>query len=75
MTPQRERQTKVRSLVETSTQLGIGFFVSWAVWNWVVGPALGHDTNASQAFWVTVVFTITSFIRHYFVRRGFERWG
>ena len=71
----REKQTKVKSLVETSTQLGIGFFVSMAVWNWVVGPLFGAGSNLQQSFWVTLMFTISSFIRHYIVRRGFERWG
>ena len=71
----RERQTKMRSLVETTAQLTLGFFVSLAVWNWVVGPALGHEANVERAFWITVVFTVSSFIRHYLVRRGFERWG
>ena len=70
----KESQTKTRSLVETSTQLGIGFTVSMAMWSFVVAPILGHEGGAGQAFWITLMFTVTSFIRHYFVRRMFERY-
>ena len=71
----RETQTRTKSLIETTTQLGIGFFVSMMMWRVVVGPILGHDGTYAEAFWITAVFTVSSFIRHYFVRRGFERWG
>ncbi len=71
----RAKQTPVKSLIETSTQLILGFLVSMVVWNWIVGPWLGHDSNVREAAWITAVFTIFSFVRHYLVRRGFERWG
>lgn len=65
-------QTHMDSIMETVTNVGIGFFVSWAVLDWIVSPIYGLDTNAGQAFGITMIFTVTSVIRQYVLRRAFN---
>ena len=61
-----------KSMIETLTSTAIGFFVSLLLVSSVL-PAFGYPTTAAHDFWITVIFTLASVVRGYFVRRLFER--
>ena len=61
-----------KSMLETLTSTAIGFFVSLFLVSSVL-PAFGYPTTAAHDFWITVIFTLASVVRGYFVRRLFER--
>jgi hypothetical protein len=50
--------------METICNVGLGFFISWAVLDWIVSPLYGWQTTA--------IFTVTSIIRQYAIRRLFN---
>lgn len=64
-------QSRSKSLIETVTSTVIGFVVS-LVLTATVMPAFGYQTTWSHDFWITVIFTVASIARGYFVRRSFE---
>lgn len=63
-------QSKKMSLVEAVASTAIGFVVAWIVTIFLL-PAFGFPATITQSFWITVVYTIVSVIRGYYVRRGF----
>lgn len=65
-------QSKLKSLVETSANIIIGFAVSMIL-TAIVLPYYGHDVSLSHNFEITLIFTVASFARGYFVRRFFNR--
>jgi len=65
-------QTKRMSLIETLTGITIGFLVSMLLTAFVF-PLYGHHINLVDNLQITVVFTVASVIRGYFVRRFFVR--
>lgn len=67
-----EKQSNIDSMMETVTNVGIGFFISWAVLDWIVSPIYGWQTSAGTAFGVTAIFTVTSILRQYVLRRLFN---
>ncbi len=64
-------QSKLESFLETAVTIAIGFFVSMAVWQWIAAPLYDIEVTVSQNVGITLIFTISSFIRSYFVRRFF----
>lgn len=64
-------QTKLESIIETTLNIISGFVISMLVWSFIVVPIYGFENNTGQAFSITVIFTITSFIRGYYWRRFF----
>jgi len=69
-------QTKIESLIETSTDMTAAFIVSWMVMLWLIPilfPGYVSKAEAGAAFGVVMVFTVTSFIRRYLTRRFFAR--
>ena len=70
----RRRQTRKGSLLETVLNIGSGFMLSWGMWTWVVAPLFGYATNMKSSLEITILFTVTSVVRSYLWRRGFERW-
>ena len=65
-------QSHMDSMMETLTNVGIGFLISWAVLDWIVSPLYGMHTDAGQAFGITMIFTVTSILRQYTLRRLFN---
>jgi len=65
-------QTKFGSIVETSTNIVIGFVISLLLNAWIL-PLMGHQVTPSQNVIIVMVFTIASFIRSYLLRRLFNR--
>lgn len=66
------KQHRMDSLMESVTNTAVGFIISWAVWVWVVAPLFGFHNGAATSFLVTCIFTVTSLIRQYILRRVFD---
>lgn len=67
-------QSKKHSFVEASANTIAGFGISWIMWQFVVAPIFGYATTTHQSFWITVLFTVTSFLRSYVIRRVANWW-
>ena len=67
-------QTKIESLIETSTDMVAAFIISWMVMLWFIPMVYpNHASTVHSAFGVVFIFTVTSFIRRYLTRRFFAR--
>lgn len=66
-------QTRLSSLTEQLLSTAIGFIVSLLVWELVVKPLWHIQTSISDNFQITVLFTVVSICRGYWVRRLFNR--
>lgn len=64
-------QSRLESAVESTCQITVGFLISWALMGLVIGPLYEYNTSAGDAFAITCIFTVTSWIRQYFLRRWF----
>lgn len=64
-------QNKAQSLIETLTNVSIGYVISFIA-NMTVLPMFGYDINLTDGFWISMIFTIISVIRGYVVRRWFN---
>lgn len=67
-------QTKTMSLIETAVNIVTGFIMSMIVSHYVLPFYLGVTPSFSENFKITAVFTVFSFVRGYYVRRGFNKW-
>lgn len=65
------QQSRFGSLVEACSNVAVGFFVSLAVWVFVVVPLWGIPVTVADNLAITGVFTITSILRSYIIRRFF----
>lgn len=65
-------QTRLVSLIESMMNVFTGFFVSWAVWVLLVAPLFGFDAGYARALGITSIFTISSLMRAYVIRRWFN---
>jgi len=65
-------QTKRQSFVESLANIGIGMGISLIV-QIVLYPIMNIEVRFSQNIIITVVFTIVSIARSYFVRRFFNK--
>jgi len=64
-------QSRLESLAESMTDMAIGFCTSILVWMYIAAPIVGIEGQASQAFWITTIFTVSSLARRYITRRFF----
>jgi hypothetical protein len=64
-------QTKIQSAVETAVGLAIGFSVAWTI-QVLLFPLYDIEISHGQHAQITLVFTIASVIRSYYVRRLFN---
>jgi hypothetical protein len=71
--PQRmiKGQPKHWSLIESLTNVGVGFGVSFGA-TFVVLPLFGFIVNWQQNLLISLIFTIISIVRSYFLRRYFN---
>ena len=67
-------QSKKESLVETLTNVGIGWFISFVA-NMLVLPVFGYNINLTDGILISIIFTVISIIRGYVVRRWFNSRG
>jgi hypothetical protein len=66
------RQTRLGSWLEAWANIGVGFAINWAA-NMVVLPLFGFRVTSAQAFHIGLIFTATSLVRSYALRRVFNR--
>jgi predicted membrane protein len=66
-------QSKKMSIIETILSTAIGFIVSLILVN-VVLPLYGFDVKFTQSITITIIFTVASILRGYFVRRVFNHF-
>ena len=64
-------QSKRESMVETLTNVGIGWFISFIA-NMLVLPLFGYNINLTDGLLISIIFTIISIVRGYVVRRWFN---
>ena len=67
-------QSRLHSLLETLASIAIGFVVSLGI-TAVVLPAYGHQVTWGDNVQITTVFTLSSIVRGYAVRRVFVWMG
>ena len=67
-------QSKKQSLIETLTNVGIGWFISFIA-NMLVLPLFGYNINLTDGLLISIIFTIISIFRGYVVRRWFNSKG
>ena len=65
-------QTKIESLIESSVNIGSGWFVSLLLWIFVVTPWMDIEPILLDSLAVTGLFTVVSIIRSYLWRRFFN---
>ena len=65
-------QTRKHSLFESLWGTAIGFIISVAVWQWIVNPVWGFNTGIIDNLAITLLFTVVSVVRSYYVRRFFN---
>ncbi len=65
-------QTRLGSLIETGTNILIGFFINfWA--NLLILPAFGFQSlDMKTNFYIGVIYTVISVVRGYVIRRWFN---
>lgn len=69
-------QSKRKSLVEALVNQVSGFVLSVLIFQYIIGPyLLGIEPNWIHNINITIIFTVVSVIRSYFVRRLFNKWG
>lgn len=65
-------QTKRQSLIETLTNVAIGYLVS-LIANLIVLPLFNYNISLIDGIYISIIFTVISIIRGYLVRRYFNR--
>lgn len=65
-------QSRKASVIETVTNLAVGFVISVAVGHFLF-RAMGHPLSMAENVFTTLVYTAISFVRGYFVRRAFNQ--
>lgn len=64
-------QSKRESMIETLTNVGIGWFVSFIA-NMLVLPLFDYNINLTDGVLISIIFTIISIVRGYLIRRFFN---
>ena len=65
------KQSKLESLIESSVNTFSGWFISFLLWSFIVGPLFDIDTSIIENMLITAIFTVVSIGRSYFWRRFF----
>jgi hypothetical protein len=67
------RQTRLESLLEQTCNIGSGFIIALLTWKYVCAPLIDIGIlDVHDAFEITCIFTVISFIRGYYWRRFFN---
>ena len=61
-------QSKKQSLIETLTNVSVGWFISFIA-NMLVLPLFGYNINLTDGVLISIIFTAVSVIRSYIIRR------
>ncbi len=66
-------QSRTQSHIESACNIATGFIISYSVWRWGVKPAIEFGAlSMSDNFYITCIFTISSYIRTFVWRRIFN---
>lgn len=65
-------QSRLESLIETSMNIGIGYFVALAS-QVILFPMFGIFIPLSTNLWIGLWFTVISLVRSYIIRRWFNK--
>ena len=65
-------QTRLVSFIESMLNVFSGFFISLAVWIFVVAPLFGIDVSYGTNIAITSIFTVSSLLRAFVIRRWFN---
>lgn len=68
-------QPRAVSMIETCTNVGIGFLVSLAFWTWFIVPFYALPMDAGQNLEIVAWFTALAIVRGYVVRRCYNWIG
>ena len=66
-------QTRKHSAIEQVINIVAGILISFLIQLWIY-PLLNIPVTINQNLFITLVFTIASFIRGYFIRRLFNKY-
>jgi len=66
-------QSKLESLEETLVSVGTGFIVAMIIQFMIVPFVIGIHPTAGQNILITVIFTVASIIRGFYVRRIYNK--
>jgi N-acetylglutamate synthase-like GNAT family acetyltransferase len=61
------------SAVEAKANLLLAFGISWLLQVYAIPFLFGIQVSAEQGLGIVTLFTVSSFVRQYIVRRGFNR--
>lgn len=64
-------QPRRASLLEAFASTATGFIISYSA-TFAIMPLFGLHTNASQNFWIVMIYTVISIVRQYIWRRIFN---
>lgn len=70
-------QSRKDSFLEANANTFIGFIVSVMTWSFLVPiifPELEPYSGIETSIYITLIFTVISIMRNYFVRRAFNWW-
>lgn len=65
-------QTKRQSLIESVCSTALAFWISVAVWQFIVNPLWNLNTGIVDNLAITTLFTVVSVVRSYWTRRFFN---
>ena len=65
-------QSKLSSLTESLLNITSGFFVSLAIWIYIVSPLWNIEMTMLDNLGITGIFTVSAVIRSYIWRRIFN---
>ncbi len=65
-------QSRLVSFIEANMNVFSGFFISLAVWIFFVAPLYDIEVTYAQNLEITCIFTVSSLIRSYIIRRFFN---
>ena len=66
-------QSRAKSLIESVTNVVIGFVVSLVFWSVFIVPVYNLNVSFVQNIEITLWFTLLAIVRSYVVRRYFNR--
>lgn len=67
-------QSKYQSIIEQTLNVGSGFIISVLVWEFVIKNLIHEGVlSVDSSVWITVIFTVVSFVRGYLWRRFFNK--
>ena len=71
----RKGQSIWASFGEANATVLSGFILSMLVYKFVIGPLWNLEISLFDSLGVTAIFTVSSLIRSFIVRRIFNWWG